>query len=146
MDAQKEIKKEYRERQEKYVYYVIALCVTAIGFSVFNTMGKPLRWSQIPLATSVCCWAISIVCGLKFLGYQIGALRINSIYFDIADGRDKDIGSSPQSISYASKLVEGKLDKLSNKTSKLMNMQLSLFYLGMLLFITWHIFEMYLTK
>ena len=146
MNDQKDIKREYRERQEKYIYYVIALCVTAIGFAIFNTMSKPLRYSQIPLAMAVCCWAISIFCGLTFLGHQIGALRINSIYFDVAYGQDKDIGSSLSNIAVASKRIEALLGKLSRKTARLWNLQLFLFYAGMLLFITWRVVEMHLTK
>lgn len=146
MNAQKELKKEYRERQEKYVYYVIALCVTAIGFSVYNTMGRSIKYSQLPLAFAVCSWAISILCGLRFIGNQIGALRINTIFLDIADGRDKDVGSDPQEIAYALKIMEEKIDKFSGETSKLLSRQLFLFYAGMVLFIVWHVLEMYLKK
>jgi hypothetical protein len=62
--------------------------------------------------------------GLKFLGNQIGALRMNSIYWDTAEGRDKDFGTDSPDIAYALKIIEDKMDKFSSKTSKLLSMQL----------------------
>ena len=56
MEEQKEIQKQFRQQQEKYVYYVIALCVAVIAFSIHKTTGKSLAWSQIPLAIAVLFW------------------------------------------------------------------------------------------
>ena len=38
-NAQLEIQKQFRQEQEKFVYYIIALSVSAIGFTVFKTTG-----------------------------------------------------------------------------------------------------------
>ena len=65
-EIQFNIQKEFREKQEKYVYYLIALSVSAIGFSVYKTENQSLAYSQIPLALAVLSWSISIFCGLKF--------------------------------------------------------------------------------
>ena len=67
MQEQLQLHKELREKQEKYAYYIIALCVTAIGFSVIRTTGQPLKLIQIPVALAVLCWAVSIYCGLNFI-------------------------------------------------------------------------------
>jgi hypothetical protein len=68
MQEQLQLHKEFREKQEKYTYYIIALCVTAIGFSVLQTTGQPLKVMQLPLAVAVISWGISIYCGLQFIG------------------------------------------------------------------------------
>ena len=53
---QKELLNIFRQQQEKYVYYLIALCVTSIGFSVYKTSGVPIKGIQIPLAVAVLSW------------------------------------------------------------------------------------------
>ena len=60
-------KKEVNASSEKYVYYVIALSVTCIGFSVVRTSGSNLQVTHLPLAGAVLCWGISIYCGLTIL-------------------------------------------------------------------------------
>jgi len=50
MDQQNDLQKQFRDKQEKYVYYLIALCVASIGFSITKTSGESLKWIQIPLA------------------------------------------------------------------------------------------------
>jgi len=49
METAGDITKLFREQQQKYVYYLVALCVTAIGFAVLKTFDLPLRQSQISL-------------------------------------------------------------------------------------------------
>lgn len=80
MEEQKEIQKQFRQQQEKYTYYVIALCVAAIGFSVHKTIGLPLKWIQIPLGVAVLFWGISIYCGLNFIRYTMHALRQQCLF------------------------------------------------------------------
>jgi hypothetical protein len=46
MEQQIELFRAFRQQQEKYVYYIIALCVTAIGFSVYKTNGLALKYTQ----------------------------------------------------------------------------------------------------
>ena len=42
-EQQKELSKHFREQQVKYIYYIIALCVAAIGFTVHETLGLPVN-------------------------------------------------------------------------------------------------------
>ena len=86
-EIQFNIQQEFREKQEKYVYYLIAISVSAIGFSVYKTENQSLTYSQIPLALAVLSWSISIFCGLKFLKYVISCLYANNGYYEIIKGR-----------------------------------------------------------
>ena len=36
-ENQRQIQRQYRTQQEKYVYYLIAISVSAIGFSIYKT-------------------------------------------------------------------------------------------------------------
>ena len=53
MELQADLIKTFREQQQKYAYYIIALCVAGIGFGVQKTIGMPLRQTQIPLGVSI---------------------------------------------------------------------------------------------
>jgi hypothetical protein len=144
MEEQKEIQKQFRQQQEKYTYYVIALCVAAIGFSVHKTIGLPLKWIQIPLGVAVLFWGISIYCGLNFIRYTISTLYANNVYFDIIEGRHPNIGNHPQKIEVAKK--EAKKIILSNSEilRNLSKWQYYLFLIGFISFVILHILEMYM--
>jgi hypothetical protein len=144
MEEQKEIQRLFREQQQKFTYYLIALCVTAIGYSVYTTTGSPLKISMIPLGLAVISWGLSIYCGLTWLGYSLDILFAGNTYFDIIQGLDPVIGNHPKNIQYGTKILKKKMDKKSNSTGRIASWQVRLFYLGMILFIIWHVYEMYL--
>src|SRR5690606_18949994 len=98
MEEQKELRIQFRQQQEKYVYYVIALSVSSIAFSVYQTTGRHLEWSHIPLGVAVLSWGLSVFCGLRFLAYVISTLYSNIYYNDILRGHHPDIGDHPQKI------------------------------------------------
>lgn len=103
MDEQKELRDSFRQQQERFVYYVIALSVTAIGFSIYTTTGQPLKWSQIPLGLSVVAWGLSIYCGLTFLRYAISTLFSNNTYLNIKKGQEAWVGTDQERINMATK-------------------------------------------
>jgi hypothetical protein len=143
-EIQFSIQQEFREKQEKYIYYLIALSVSAIGFSIYKTENKTLTYSQIPLALAVIFWSISIFCGLKFLKYIISNLYANNDYYEIIKGRHPITGKNPELIQIG---VEGFQEamKINSKAMKMyFKLQGYLFYSGIILFILWHITEMYL--
>jgi hypothetical protein len=138
------IQQEFREKQEKYIYYLIALSVSAIGFSIYKTENQSLTYSQIPLALAVLFWSISIFCGLKFLKYVISNLYANNGYYEIIKGRHPGIGHDPDMIKSG---IEGFREamEINGKAMKMyFKFQAYLFYFGIILFIAWHISEMYL--
>ncbi|WP_375324528.1 hypothetical protein [Flagellimonas sp. GZD32] len=143
MEVQKEIQRQFRQQQEKFVYYMIALSVTAIGFSIYKTTGLQLKWSQIPLGLAILFWGVSVFCGLRFLKYVISTLYANNAYFDIMQGRDTEIGTHPKKIEAATKGVKQAMESNSNRASAYSKWQERLFYLGIILFLLWHIIEMY---
>ena len=136
--------KTFRDQQQKYAYYIIALCVAAIGFSVQKTYGLPLKWSQLPLALAILCWSTSILCGLKFLQYVISSLYAHHVYYDVIKGADPEVGKHPSLIEAASSGVMKAVQKNSRRAMRYATGQDVLFLLGVLSFLVWHIFEMYL--
>ena len=143
MDQQIELFRLFRQQQEKYVYYIIALCVTAIGFSVYKTTGIKLNWTQIPLAFSVTCWGLSIFYGLQFLKHTMSYLRANNALFNIIQGIEPGVGTHPQKMDAAYSGVQQAMEATSEKCSTHFRWQERLFYLGIILFLLWHVMEMY---
>ena len=132
-DIQFNIQQEYRSTQEKYVYYLIALSVSALGFSIYKTENQSLAYSQIPLAMSIICWSTSIFCGLKFLKYVISNLYANNIYFEIDEGRHPDFGKNPESINSAKKVFKEAMELNGKQMEKNFKFQGYFFYVGIIL-------------
>jgi hypothetical protein len=130
-ENKREVRSQFWQQQEKYVYYIIAISVSAIGFAIYKTSGQPLKLSQIPLGLAIISWGLSAFCGLRFLKYVISNLYANSAYLNEKNA-DKAKG------------IRKAMDLNSETASKYSNWQERLFYSGIILFIVWHIFEMYL--
>ena len=143
-ENQREIQRQYRTQQEKYVYYIVALSVSAIGFSLYKTSGQPLKWSQISLGLAIISWGLSIFCGLTFIKEIIGTLSVNNAYLDIQAGRHPDIGDNPIKVAAGVDSIKRIIEKKSKGAGKFYRWQGRLFYLGILLFIVWHVSEMYI--
>ena len=143
MEMQNEIQKQFRDKQEKYVYYLIALCVASIGFSITKTTGESLKLIQIPLALAVISWGLSIYCGLTFMSFVLSTLYANDKLFDIQAGRFPEVGNNKKLIEYAQDLMFDILNNSSDKASRYGKYQDKLFYLGVILYIIWHLLEMY---
>ena len=143
MDKQIEVRNEHRQQQLKLRYYIIALCVTSIGFSIFSTQGDKLGYFQIPLAIAVSSWALSIFLGIRFLKTSLNILNADNAQFDILAGVHKDVGNNPNLIEAALKGIKGAIDEHQNRGIKDAIWQERLFYIGILMFIIWHILEMY---
>lgn len=143
-EIQFSIQQEFRDKQEKYVNYIIAISVSAIGFSVYKTENHLLSCSLIPLGFAVACWGGSIYFGLKFLKYVIATLYANNGYFEIIKGRDPSVGSHPEFIKAG---VEGFREAMqinSGRMKRYIAWQSYLFYMGITAFLVWHVLEMYL--
>lgn len=143
MDEQKEIQKQFRDGQEKYIYYLIALCVAAIGFSIHKTLGISMNLFQIPLGIAITSWAISIFFGLRFLEKRLDLLFNNNQYFEILQGRDSDVGTNSENIKIGFKAIEEIMEQKSKNIPKYFTRQKIFFFLGFLSFLAWHILEMY---
>jgi hypothetical protein len=140
MSADIEIKKLLTQGNEKRTYYVIALCVTAIGFSVITTIDSSLSLSQIPLLLSIICWGFSIFCGMELTKLSLKHLWANAKYFEIS----ADYNNNPEVNKILLKLGKKKASEGEVNASQYKRNQERLFYIGIILFITWHILEMYL--
>lgn len=141
-DLKEELIKQYREQQFKYVYYIIALCVAAIGFVASQTVGKQLKYIQIPAGVGVGFWCLSIYCGIRFIQYQISGIYTNVEYLRIPEGTSDSVGKQPRLYEFAMGEMERIIKNNGNRASVFFNWQERCFYFGIASFIVWHILEM----
>ena len=145
MEEQKYLHKELSQKQEKFHYFIISVSVSAIGFSVFKTYGESLNWYQLALGLANLSWGLSIFCGLKHLSYAITSIRCNIDYLYIQEGVEPYSGKSlnEDCIKAGSECSTENMNNNSNKAALFSIRQERLFYAGIILFIIWHVLEMY---
>ncbi|WP_336515843.1 hypothetical protein [Pollutibacter soli] len=88
----KDLANRLQAKQEKYVYYITALSVAAIAFTIVRTEKMAIGVIQIPLAITVVSWSISIVLGLRYLAFQMSTLHTNAGIIKIRTGEGPDTG------------------------------------------------------
>lgn len=128
------MKKEILDHQFKYVYYIIALSVGAIAFSVYQTRGEVLNVFHSFLGLAVLCWALGINSGFRFIKQNIKALSLNYNLTEIENtGEDNDLvlNNIKEDIKLYYQRGSGSFFWLE-----------SYFYFGILFFLGWHLFNM----
>jgi hypothetical protein len=146
-DLQKEVYQQFRTSQDKYAYFLLAAAGAAIGFALTQTQGKPLSLTQLPLGIAVICWGLSFYYGCRFVEYITSSLYANFDLLKVQDGIHPDVGMNPELISAASEGIRDALKNNSKETHRLANLQFQLLISGAIMYIIWHVVEMYiLTK
>lgn len=136
-DAQFEIGKQFKERQEKLVYYIIALCVASIGFSVTQTINQKLNCTHILLGVSFISWSASIFCGFQFIKIVLLGSHANIKYFQVISDHP-----APRVEEEAKKILIEKANEYSKRSTRNFSAQHYLFYIGIVTFIAWHVIQM----
>jgi hypothetical protein len=143
MSEKNEIKKEHNYVTTKFCYYIIALCVAAIGFSIVQTSGQALDYSHIPLGIALLLWSISIFIGFAFVKSRLKFLYSNHLYLAILEGNIAEYNESKAQQDYAAGLAMKDISEINKKYKKHLYAQEILFYFGVISFIVWHVIEMY---
>jgi hypothetical protein len=143
-DLLNKLREDYNVRREKYVYYVVALSVACIGFSVYQTRELPLTFSQIPLGIAVINWGISIYSGLSYLKGDISILIKDHNRVKIAAGLHELSGNNPNLIERGLHIAEREMKKDEPIALRMHTLLEVCFYSGVLWFVIWHGIEMYL--
>jgi hypothetical protein len=132
-DFQKEVYQQFRNSQDKYTYFLLAAAGAAIGFAITQTQGKPLSWTQLPLALAVIFWGLSFYYGCYFIEYITSSLYANIELLIIQDGNHLDVGMNPELISAASEGIRDALKNNSKETQRFATLQLHFLFYGAIL-------------
>jgi hypothetical protein len=116
----------------------------AIALAVNQTHGAALTWSQTPLGGATLFWALSFVFGCKHLQYVAAILYANFSLLRVQSGCDREVGTSPQRMVIASEGIRNALDTNGNRAVRYARWQFQCLIAGAVLYIAWHVFEMYL--
>ena len=139
-----ELNKQFKASQERYVYFLLAVAASAIGFAITQSKVEPLCWIHIPLGMSVLFWALSFISGLRFIEYATSFTFQNQNYLAFK----RELKSYSQ-IEAANLLNEFKkrLSKTNEKQLQKMkfygNTQSISLLFGALSYIVWHILRMW---
>jgi len=143
-DAEIEIHRALRESQNKHTYFLLAVVGAAIALVVNQTQGASLSWSQLPLAAAMLSWALSFLFGCLNRAYVSSGLRTNAGLFEVNTGRQKLAGTNPEAIQVARETLYEIFEDQSSKANRYANRQFRFLVVGAVLYVAWHVFEMYL--
>lgn len=139
MDVKFEIYRSLSQLQEKFVFYIIALNVAAIGFSVYLTLGKPLVLTQVPLGLAVLSWAVSIWFGMNYLKKLVDSKSVNFEMLKLEGSRT--LINQSDYTTKSNELMEED-QKIFLKIVQYLKYHELLFYAGIVCFLFWHFLEM----
>ncbi len=63
--------------QEKYTYFILAVCISSIAYTVELTKSTKPTVSMIPLAFAVFFWVMSFICGCWYILNIMSVTRAN---------------------------------------------------------------------
>lgn len=134
----------HRTAQDKYAYFILAAAGAAIGFAITRTGEMPLAWSQVPLALAIVAWGLSFFFGCRYIAYVQSTLYANSELLRVREGRHPLAGINPQAIAAASAGITSAMESNNNRASFFADLQFNLLIGGGVLYVAWHVLEMYL--
>lgn len=138
-----ELHRYLSQSRQKFVYYLIALCVAAIGFSVHQTSGDILRLTHIPLGIAIVLWGISVYTGLRSLEWVMATVKANAKYLEVQEGVSPESGNHPEKVQIILSELMRIMKVNVSKEGKLGLFQKYSFYFGVVFFLIWHVIEMY---
>lgn len=135
-----ELYKAHRSGQDKYTYFLLAAAGAAIAFSLNQTHDATLSWPKLPLGAAVLCWGLSFFFGCLALHDVQNLLQQNYQFLRMRAGEHPDFPAHPQVVEEISKTIEEQAKNSGRNPTR----QFNFLIVGAVLYIVWHILEMYL--
>lgn len=142
----REVYRNLQSSQDKYIYFILASTVAAIGFSITQTQNLALSYTHIPLGLSLICWGLSFWFGCRNREYYNSTLYANAELLKVQKGQHPKAGHHPEYIKAASEGIMDAINDNSEKVIKLGHLQMNMFIVGVLFFVCWRVIEMYMLQ
>jgi len=132
---------QHRDGQSKYVYFLLAVAASAIGFSIQKTTGSGFLLQQIPLGFAVLFWSLSFFFGCRHLKSTQVALAANLNYLKVH--------AAPESYETENKFQEAldfhikEMESSGGKARDTEKYQFTYLVAGFLSFLVWHLLIMH---
>jgi hypothetical protein len=134
------------ESQSRLTYYMLTAAAAGIALAVNQTRDAALTWSQIPLGIAALSWGLSFLFGCLHLQYVNSIIYANSELLRVQEGEDPDLIANPHQIAPALAGINKAMKKNANRAGFYGAAQFRMLVVGALLFVFWHILEMYLRR
>jgi len=143
---QKTLYTTHRAIQDKHVYFLLAAAGASIGFAITRTNDAALHWAQVPLGLAVLCWGLSFYYGCRNVDFTSETVFVNTELLRIRSGQHPMAGVHPQAMAVGAEVALKAIDRNSNAAGNALRWQFRLLLLGAVLFVVWHVGEMYLRR
>ena len=142
-DSTFQMMKILKERQDKFVYYILGLNIATIGFTVSKSYNEKMDLEIIWLGFAMIFWMISILFAILWLNLQFEIMQKNMYVVDLIDGHyDKKSINIKERNSTLSRLKFDLTDGDPRKANFRFKTSIYTFFGGIVFFITWRIIEM----
>lgn len=140
-----ELIKIYKAAQEKYIYFLMAVAGSGIGFAIVQTKVEKLAYHHSLWGTSILLWALSFLCGLQFVEHLISSTFQNANYL----GFKRELAQCPveqrKSLEVdGSKAYKTTMNRHQQSMEFFGKWQMYLLLLGVLFYVVWHVYRMYI--
>jgi uncharacterized membrane protein (DUF485 family) len=133
----------HRNGQDKYTYFLLAAAASALAFAIQKTVDASFSWSMLPLAGAAVSWGLSFFFGCKNVSWVLTALYANVGFLQLKSGTHPNQPAHPQEVAAAISGVRNALDHNAEKAYLYAKWQFRMLITGGILFIGWHVLEMY---
>lgn len=138
----REVYRNLQLSQDKYVYFILAATVSAIGFTITQTQDLiEFSYTQIPLGLSLICWGLSFWFGCRNREYHNSTLYTNSQLLKVQMGQHPKAGNHPDYIKAASDGIIEAVNNNVEKANKFGRLQRDMFIIGVFFFVCWRVVE-----
>jgi len=131
------------EMRQKYIYFILTATGACIGFAVTQSREALFTIHTIPLGLAVSFWAASFFCGCRSLYWKPAALMQNIESIKASAGVSDLAGQHPALQKMAYDTFNKSYKSAIRKFSLYMRFQFGLFLAGGILFLIWHMLEMW---
>lgn len=137
-DKRFELMKTYKERFDKFVYYIVGLNIASLGFIFSKTFEITLYYRHdIILGIAIVCWVTSTTAAFRWIFIQTRTMEVNLEIYDLQKGfYNKDRISDK---SKGEQISQGKkqLERDNIKCEWAIRITILFFVFGMLSFVFW---------
>jgi hypothetical protein len=134
---------QFRNAQDKYTYFLLAAAGAAVALALRETASAPLAWSEIALAAAVLCWGSSFFSGCRHLTLMASSLYSNFQLLYLSESEMQLKLTHPEMIAEKAEALQLAIQRNSSRAERFGKMQFRLLISGAILYIGWHIWEMW---
>lgn len=132
-----ELQKQFKAAQEKYIYFLLAVSASAIGYAITQVKVEPFNLNHIAFGLSIFLWSLSFMSGLKFIEFNTESTFKNMLYLSFK----RELKNSKNYEELVSKYKNDLYDESEVTMKRLAlygGLQSKLLLLGALSYISWY--------